>query len=108
MKRELDPWRHDCPVYHNGTIEWVNVPEYDNDGIVCGMIWASIDVCIAPLVRMLNQMGWHTVEACCGHGKNFGYIKLADGREIIIEGEQMKLSDDGQEWEQGGNYEKQA
>ena len=43
-----------------------------------------IDRCIAPLVAALNQAGFHTNASCCGHGKGWGNIALADGRELLI------------------------
>lgn len=44
----------------------------------------SIDACIAPIVRALNDAGMCTVSLCCGHGKVPGVISLLDGREIFI------------------------
>ena len=45
---------------------------------------AGIDPCIAPLVKILNDSGVLTDASCCGHGKMFGSIILADGRELLI------------------------
>lgn len=44
----------------------------------------SIDACIAPLVKALNDAGVSTIASCCGHGNRNGSIILGDGREIII------------------------
>ena len=44
----------------------------------------SIDRCIAPIVRALNEGGVLTTSSCCGHGKGPGSILLADGRELAI------------------------
>lgn len=45
---------------------------------------AGIDSCIAPIVKMFNDNGMLTDASCCGHGKMFGNIVLADGKEIMI------------------------
>lgn len=44
----------------------------------------DIDLCIAPIIKALNDGGIATVACCCGHGKRPGNIMLADGREFII------------------------
>lgn len=44
----------------------------------------DVDKCIAPLVRVLNDIGLITVASCCGHGKRPANIALADGREVCI------------------------
>ena len=44
----------------------------------------SIDECIAPLVKSLNDIGWKTICSCCGHGQYPGQIDLVDGRVICI------------------------
>jgi len=44
----------------------------------------SIDRCIAPIVKALNDVGMTTVASCCGHGKQPGTIALVNGREIMI------------------------
>lgn len=44
----------------------------------------GVDKCIVPLVKALNEAGLTTVASCCGHGKRYGNIALADGREILI------------------------
>lgn len=36
---------------------------------ICGRTEVPVDQCIAPLVQMLNDHGFHTVGSCCGHGK---------------------------------------
>lgn len=43
-----------------------------------------VDKCLAPLVTVLNDNGYHTVASCCAHGKGLGSIALIDGRELII------------------------
>lgn len=40
--------------------------------------FASIDRCIAPLVKLLNDGGFSTIACCCGHGKSDGSILLED------------------------------
>ena len=45
---------------------------------------AGVDSCIAPIVKVFNDNGILTDASCCGHGKMFGSIILADGREILI------------------------
>lgn len=44
----------------------------------------GIDACIAPLVKVLNDVGIGTRSSCCGHGRQLGSVALADGRELII------------------------
>ena len=44
----------------------------------------GIDACIAPIIAALNNAGIVTTGCCCGHGKNAGYISLADGRMLEI------------------------
>lgn len=43
-----------------------------------------IDRCIHHLVAALNAGGITTVQSCCGHKKNDGYITLEDGRMLVI------------------------
>lgn len=43
-----------------------------------------IDKCIAPIVRALQEGGINMRRSCCGHGHEDGYIRLQDGRELII------------------------
>ena len=45
---------------------------------------AKIDFCIAPIVRALQFGGIDMISSCCGHGERDGWIKLADGRTLII------------------------
>ncbi len=44
----------------------------------------GVDSCIASIVKVLNDNGILTDASCCGHGKMFGSIILADGRELLI------------------------
>ncbi len=44
----------------------------------------QIDLCIAPLVKALNDAGIVTDASCCGHGKLYGSILLADSRCLEI------------------------
>lgn len=44
----------------------------------------GVDSCIALIVTILNDNGILTDASCCGHGKMFGSIILADGRELLI------------------------
>lgn len=46
--------------------------------------WKGIDLCIAPIVKALNDAGIYTSQSCCGHGKENGTIYLHDGRIIEI------------------------
>ena len=44
----------------------------------------SIDSCIAPIVKALNNGGIKTIASCCGHGNRWGNIILSTGQELII------------------------
>jgi len=44
----------------------------------------DVDSCIVPLVKALNDAGIETLASCCGHGRQYGNIALADGRELLI------------------------
>lgn len=44
----------------------------------------SIDACIAPIVKALNDGGIITIACCCGHKRGPGSIVLSDGRELIV------------------------
>lgn len=44
----------------------------------------SVDSCIAPIVKALNEADIPTVASCCGHGHRPGNVALTDGRELII------------------------
>ena len=46
--------------------------------------YKSIDKCIAPLVKALNESGIITTGSCCGHGRYLGGIELEDGRALVI------------------------
>ena len=43
-----------------------------------------VDACIAPIVRALTNAGILTCGSCCGHGKADGWIRLKDGRQLVI------------------------
>lgn len=45
---------------------------------------ASIDSCIAPIVKALQAGGINMLSSCCGHGTRPGEIRLADGRVLLI------------------------
>ena len=49
-----------------------------------------IDHCIHHIVAALNAGGVRTSACCCGHGKSQGFIKLEDGRVLIIMREEPK------------------
>lgn len=49
-----------------------------------GRTHVPVDPCIAQIVQALNDAGIPTMASCCGHGKNFGRISLADGRDLLI------------------------
>lgn len=43
----------------------------------------SIDKCMAPLIKALQDADIETTGCCCGHGSD-GFIGLNDGRYLII------------------------
>jgi len=49
-----------------------------------GWKYKTIDKCIAPIIKALNDGGIYTDGCCCGHGKYDGSILLHDGRTIKI------------------------
>lgn len=44
----------------------------------------EIDACIAKLVKVLNDNGFETESACCGHGGRPGHIRLTSGMELMV------------------------
>lgn len=44
----------------------------------------SIDPCMRPLIKALNDGGIETAFSCCGHGKDTGLVILKDERVIRI------------------------
>ena len=46
--------------------------------------YKGIDICIAPIVKALNDANIYTAQSCCGHGKGNGEIVLHDGTILII------------------------
>lgn len=44
----------------------------------------EIDACLAPLILELNRRGIETTSSCCGHGKQVGFIVLADRTAITL------------------------
>ena len=44
----------------------------------------TIDACIAPLVRVLQNGGVNMRGSCCGHGREPGGIQLQDGRVLLV------------------------
>lgn len=51
------------------------------------MIDVTVDSCIAPLVRSLNNAGFRTIACCCGHGIQPGNIAFelnGEVREMVI------------------------
>ncbi len=44
----------------------------------------GIDTCIAPMVRAFQEAGIDMRGSCCGHGRGFGNIELADGSGLLI------------------------
>lgn len=54
---------------------------------VSGRTEIGVDACIAPLVQALNDAGIETIACCCGHGKTYGRIDLADGRVLMVTGD---------------------
>ena len=49
-----------------------------------GWKWVPVDACIQPLVRALNAAGLRTANSCCGHGRNYPTVLLADGRAVLV------------------------
>lgn len=45
---------------------------------------ADIDLCIAPIIKALNDGGIITKGCCCGHGEVMGYIHLKDKRYLGV------------------------
>lgn len=54
--------------------------------------WAtkSVDECIAPIVKALNDAGIHTGGSCCGHGKADGNISFHNGTLLIVKQNHFK------------------
>jgi hypothetical protein len=46
--------------------------------------YMGIDSCIADIVQGLQRAGIDMEASCCGHGKEDGYIVLADGRTLAL------------------------
>ncbi len=44
----------------------------------------SVDKCIAPLIKSLNENGYDTAACCCGHGHRPTSIILKDDRRVIM------------------------
>ena len=38
----------------------------------------EIDYCIAPIIKVLNDIGIETTFCCCGHGRKFGHIQTKE------------------------------
>lgn len=64
----------------------LEVPIPENLSCTGEFRWAKkgIDLCIAPIVKALNDAGIYTSGCCCGHGKIDGSISLQDGRVLWI------------------------
>lgn len=45
----------------------------------------NIDMCVAPIVKALQDAGVDMRGSCCGHGETAGNISLQDGRTLIIQ-----------------------
>jgi hypothetical protein len=45
---------------------------------------AKVDMCIAPIVKALQEGGIDMRSSCCGHCKGDGEILLHDGTVLII------------------------
>lgn len=45
---------------------------------------ADIDLCIAPIIKALNNGGVITKGCCCGHGEIMGYIHLTNGKYLGV------------------------
>jgi hypothetical protein len=71
------------------TIRWSTAedpPDHD-PGPPFRRVW-SIDRCIAPIVQALDAAGVYMLGSCCAHGRGPGSIDLADGRTLVLLGEQ--------------------
>jgi hypothetical protein len=52
--------------------------------------WVCIDVCLATEIGWLWINGINTIESCCGHGKNSGYIAVEYKDYIRVTGLEYK------------------
>lgn len=69
----------------NTTKVWVKIPEDLSHTGREYWKYASIDSCIAPIVRALQETGIDMRSSCCGHFKSPGEIILQDGRVLKVE-----------------------
>lgn len=46
---------------------------------------AGIDICVLPEVFALWKRGIQTIESCCGHGREHGYIAVIPAHESDME-----------------------
>lgn len=44
----------------------------------------SVDRCLAPLIKALNDRGLYTSGCCCGHSKGPGDIRFHDGQVLHL------------------------
>jgi len=50
-----------------------------------GRTTIKVDKCLAPLIQFLNDLGVHTLGACCGHGEfNPSIIAEHEGRQFDV------------------------
>jgi len=49
-----------------------------------GIKTITVDRCISPIIKSLNNANIETIASCCGHGNTFGGIILRGGRYLVI------------------------
>lgn len=72
-----------CGVHPN---DCDGIDDYFKDKVmlpIAGKVY-KIDRCIHHIIAALNAGGVNTIGCCCGHGKDFGYIQLEDGRVLNV------------------------
>lgn len=54
----------------------------------------EIDVCLVPLIKMLNSYGIRTQFCCCGHKKEGGYLSIVPpaGKGFSVKDGQGKIT----------------
>lgn len=61
-----------------------NVPVVLSHPYSNGKDVVHVDPCMQQLVQALNLIGMQTLNCCCGHGHQPGWVALEDGRHILI------------------------
>lgn len=77
--------------WHGGTYKG-NLPVTLHHPRSDGIQTVSVDACIQTLVQAINNAGIQTLNSCCGHGQQPGWVAFEDGRHILIakDHEQMR------------------